>query len=207
MFRTVLLVDSDADRLAAPLARAVDGLAVTACTTLAAARAHLIGTPFDVVLSSAQVGDGLAVSLLELDRALALPPLLVRTDSLQERADAEGAGASLAFVASPDARVLGAVVAWYLGISVAPEPVGTPQESDARRAALEDVSLGIARVTHAINNPLSVIIGNVQLVRELFRAAPGDPMIGESLGDIETASRELVALMEDLGDLRRQAEQ
>ena len=208
----LLLIDRDAAPLAEALQRDVPGLSVTPCTSLVAARAHLVGSRFGAILAEYDLPDGPALSLLELP--VTIPPLWVRAGSALRAEEALRDGA-IGFVAGPDARALGPFVAWHAGLSelVAPlaeavaeeeeeEPASDPMP-EATALYLERVRGELGRITHALNNPLAVISGNVQLARELIVAAPEDPMVSSSLEDIQTAAKELGALIEDINELRR----
>ncbi|MEL6614606.1 MAG: histidine kinase dimerization/phospho-acceptor domain-containing protein [Bacteroidota bacterium] len=219
---SLLFLDADAVRLGGPLSQAVAGLRVTPCTSLVAARAHLSGTAFDAILAAADLPDGPAISLL--DGPLALPPMLVRAASDARATEAEAAGARLGFVDAGDPRVLGALVAWSFGLhapdddalaSGAPEASGetdpdptvgasAPEAATDVQAVLGPIRDEMSRITHDLNNPLAVIAGNVQLVRELMAVAPEDEMIPTSVADIGIAAGELVALVDQITALRRQ---
>ncbi|HIG76204.1 MAG TPA: hypothetical protein EYQ24_16985 [Bacteroidetes bacterium] len=202
----LLLAHPDADALAPAMEAAAAGLAVTPCDTLVAARAHLVGTGFDGVLAADTLSDGPTASLLELD--VHVPPFLVRVDDATAQAEAERAGAALAFVAAPDPRVLAAIALWRLEPTVEasdPSPAA-PAEAAGQSEALREVSNELAHITHSLNNPLAVIVGNAQLARELYAAAPEDAMLGESLVDMEAAAKELISLVEDVQAIRRRIE-
>ncbi|MEM1054121.1 MAG: histidine kinase dimerization/phospho-acceptor domain-containing protein [Bacteroidota bacterium] len=201
--RSLLLAHSDADALAEAMERATKGLQIAPCDSLVAARAHLVGTRFDAILASAVLPDGPSASLLELD--VAVPPLLARADDARQRDEAARAGASFAFVAEPDPGVLAAVATWALGVPAAPAP--TPPASGDEQTHLQTVADDLAHLAHAINNPLAVIVGNAQLARELQSVSPDDAMVREAISDIETASRELVALMDEMQALRRRVDE
>lgn len=200
---SLLLVHPDAAALAEAMQRAVPTLTATPATSLRAARAHLVGSSFDAVLALAHLPDGPSASLLELD--IHVPPLLVVARSEEEREEAERAGAAFSFVADSEPVVLAAVAAWHLGAE--PDPPGARGGDVPPASAMQDVSDELARFTHAINNPLAVVVGNAQLVRELYGLAPDDEMIPSSLSDIETAAREIVALVEEVQALRRRIDE
>ncbi|MEM6327620.1 MAG: histidine kinase dimerization/phospho-acceptor domain-containing protein [Bacteroidota bacterium] len=202
---SILLVHPGASALSEAMEAAVPGLRVTPCDTLFAARAHLVGTPFDAVLADARLSDGEGWSLCAMD--VEVPPLLVRTNRTDDRTEAEQAGAALAFVSLPDPRVLAAVVAWHLAIPLAPPPTEAPEPPSADgHVSLQEVANELARLTHAVNNPLAVVVGNAELAKELLRAAPDDEMLPGSLSDIETAAKDLVALVDEIHVLRRRVD-
>ena len=209
-----LLVDAEAIRLAEPMEQAAEGLRVTPCTRLDAARAHLVGGSFDAVLAASELPDGSALTLLDLDGSVSLPPLLVRADSAERAANAEQAGAQMGFVAKADPRVLAAVLAWYARahapVRDTPEaseaPLAAPEAGGGQAAALAflgPLQEEMAHLTHALNNPLAVIAGNAQLARELIDMAPADDMVRSSLDDIAAAVQDLVGLVDAVNALRR----
>lgn len=197
---SILLVHADASALAGAIRDAMPELTVRPAESLVAARAYLVGTSFDVILAQAVLADGPAVSLLELD--VHVPPLIVRADSLHQRTEAEHAGADLAFAAEPHPVVLAAVLADFVGLGAEVDDL-VDEGEDREGDELQTVADELARLTHALNNPLAVIVGNAQLIRELYAMDPADEMVPSSLADIETAASELVALVDEVKALRR----
>lgn len=90
-----------------------------------------------------------------------------------------------------------------------------PSKSDAssngqRRPAPDlqpDLRGALSRVTHDINNPLSIISGNAQLLLELSRALDLDPDVAKPIRDIEEASQRLARMIERLNALNDTARQ
>jgi signal transduction histidine kinase len=86
---------------------------------------------------------------------------------------------------------------------------GTPSHPSPNGAAGErrdgkgsaDLRGALRRVTHDINNPLSIISGNAQLLLELSRALDLDPDVAKPIQDIEEASQRLAAMVERLNAL------
>ena len=206
----LLLVDPDADRLADEVEAAEPRLRVTPCAGLAAARAHLSGTPFDVVIAAADLPDGNPLRLFEL--GIVLPPVALRTETVEQARDAERAGARVAFAGVPNPRVIAAVASWLGGglrETMPPEASGdgaADAAPPAREEVLRPVRDAMAHVVHEINNPLAVISGNAQLARELLAVVPDDESIPEALRDIEAAAQEIAALMSAVTAVRRQVE-
>lgn len=62
-------------------------------------------------------------------------------------------------------------------------------------------------MTHDINNPLSIISGNAQLLLELSRALDLDPDVAKPIRDIEEASQRLARMIERLNALNDAARQ
>lgn len=72
-------------------------------------------------------------------------------------------------------------------------PPGSPYSDDLQGA--------LRRVTHDINNPLSIISGNAQLLLELSRVLDLDPDVAKPIRDIEEASQRLANMVERLNAL------
>lgn len=64
-----------------------------------------------------------------------------------------------------------------------------------------DFQGALRRVTHDINNPLSIISGNAQLLLELSRVLDLDPDVAKPIRDIEEASQRLADMVERLNAL------
>lgn len=70
-----------------------------------------------------------------------------------------------------------------------------PQQRDQIRKQLSDV-------THAVNNPLSIISGNAQLLRVLAESEGLSEDFIQPIEDIEEASSRVAALMTQLNQLK-----
>lgn len=68
---------------------------------------------------------------------------------------------------------------------------------------LRTIHTTVATVKHEINNPLSIISGNAQLLVELARALDLGDDIAQPARDIEEASQRIAASLEKLGDLKQ----
>lgn len=162
---------------AAPLAdalRAGDRLDVVEAPTEAEARAYLSGTVFARVFDTHPDG---AVATLAAE-------LNVPADRISGEAD-PGALLRRLGIATP-------------GPSVSAGSAGAPVVSDQ----LQTLGEAISELAHRLNNPMAVIQGNAQLALELGRAGGLDPMLAESLTDIEAASRQLATGFRELAALR-----
>lgn len=226
-----LLVEPDAGRaarVAEALSAAEPGRAVVRCGTLAAARAHLAGTPFDAVWVADVLPDGSGLTLLELREPLRLAaPFFVLTDrpdaALAETSRAAGAAGCLAHDDLDAPFVLRAMAAAGQRCGGAPTG-GLPTGGDGAATGVPDLGapgalagLGSARaqalldalraevggVVHAANNPLTVIAGNAQFLLELARASEMDPALARPLEDIEAAGHQLAAALARLSDVRQ----
>lgn len=69
-------------------------------------------------------------------------------------------------------------------------------------ALLTDVRYALARVVHDVNNPLTIIAGNAQLLGELSRMMELDPDLAKPISDIEEASQQLAERMAQLAELK-----
>lgn len=177
----LLLIDPEAERLAAPLA-ALD-VDVTPVATASAARAYLAGTAFDAVA----VRDG-------LDGAADLADLASRL----------GVRLGVTTYTPAEAQDLGAALGPRLGVSPrsATDRVPPDVPPDAAREALVALRDEIGRVAHDLANPLAVVVGNAQLGLEMARALGADAALGEAFGDIEAAGRQLAEQTAALAALR-----
>jgi len=66
---------------------------------------------------------------------------------------------------------------------------------------LADLRSRVAQVTHDLNNPLTVIIGNAQLLAELIRASSMPEELQKPVRDIEEASLQLANSLHALNAL------
>ncbi len=73
--------------------------------------------------------------------------------------------------------------------------------SDAPYPSGDDLQGALRRVTHDINNPLSIISGNAQLLLELSQVLDLDPDVAKPIRDIEEASQQLADMVERLNAL------
>lgn len=212
---TLLLVEADgerAERLERHLAGALPGLVATRCGTLAAARAYLAGTAFDAVCTADELPDGAGVALLELRDALGLrAPVFVwprqarRSPAARPRVtraacfvlDSEGEAEAAAAVA----RALGGHAPEAdEDVAAGPEEGATKGEATV---LLEALRAETGAVAHAINNPLTVIAGNAQLLGELARMGGLDATLARPIEDIEAAAQQLSAALGRLAVLRQ----
>jgi len=78
----------------------------------------------------------------------------------------------------------------------------TKDESKQRNATIRAVRKHLTRIHHDINNPLSIVSGNVQLLQELAKALKVSDDFDSSLKDIVTAVEQLNGRAEELLVLR-----
>lgn len=179
--RTLLLVSPEGDALAAGIRRDLPQLDVTVAASDTAARAYLGASAFDVVVVGPSMPDSTASSLDALVGSLG------RTSRVLAGAPSDG------------------LVEWLrerlsLSLPVDPSEDATPTE---QRVVLESVRDELARIAHALNNPLAVIDGNAQLALELSRALGVDASVVSAIEDIQGGSQSLAALFADLAALRQ----
>lgn len=86
---------------------------------------------------------------------------------------------------------------------------GAPSNGSASGRSRSDADLqgALSRVTHDINNPLSIISGNAQLLLELAQVLDLDPDVAKPIRDIEEASQRLARMIERLNALNDAARQ
>jgi signal transduction histidine kinase len=77
----------------------------------------------------------------------------------------------------------------------------TTGSSEAPYQSGGELQVALRRVTHDINNPLSIISGNAQLLLELSRVLDLDPDVAKPIRDIEEASQRLADMVERLNAL------
>lgn len=210
---SLLLAEPDpfvAEFIEQRLRRTLPALAVTRCDTLAAARAYLSGTVFDAVCTAAELPDGSGLALLDVLSTLqAGVPSFVRTGEVTAGQIADAA-ACFALETDDSAFAhmeyqLGCLAGTHqngVGLVGSEEPVA-PEPIEAA-GWLEALRLETGVVAHAINNPLTVITGNAQLLREMARTADLDPMVAKPIEDIEVAAQQLSGALERLAALRQQ---
>lgn len=71
---------------------------------------------------------------------------------------------------------------------------------------LAELDREIGNLVHAINNPMTVITGNAQLLLEIASAGELDPMVEGAVTDIEAAAQSLSELLDKLGRFRKELE-
>ncbi len=76
----------------------------------------------------------------------------------------------------------------------------TTRDADALR---EEMRAVLSEVYHDMNNPLAVIAGNVQFLRELIRDEDVDAQVAVSIDDIDDATQRLSEALHDLLRLRK----
>ena len=69
--------------------------------------------------------------------------------------------------------------------------------------SLKDLRVRLSRIHHDINNPVSIISGNTQLLMELARALEVEEDFSGPLEDIEAAIDKLTASVDRLMEVRR----
>ncbi len=212
----ILLVEPDeklARELQRDLALRFPTIASAVCGNLASARAYLSGNGADVVLTADELPDGSGLELLDLRLALGLTSyIFVRTRKNGEASRAAmRAGATACFTLTPKRESLSAVafeMSRVLGIpDVGTEPAEEstlpPISLEEAVALLEELRAETGSVAHAINNPLTVITGNAQLVLEVARMEGRDSAVLGPIEDINAAAGQLSDALTRLSALRQ----
>lgn len=70
--------------------------------------------------------------------------------------------------------------------------------------SLEDIHDTVSSVHHDLNNPLSIISGNAQFLRELSREASVDDQFASSAEDIMEAAEQMADSIERLERLKKE---
>jgi nitrogen-specific signal transduction histidine kinase len=78
----------------------------------------------------------------------------------------------------------------------------TKEESEKLHTMLRTVRKHLSRLHHDMNNPLSIVSGNVQLLQELSKALDVNEDFEAPLNDVATAVEQLVGNAEELLVLR-----
>lgn len=179
--RSVLLVHPDADAWVASLSLDAD---VTTVATAQAARAYLAGTAFDAVLVGPGVEGAEAIGALRDVLGLATTVETVSgADDVAERL-----GTAPPAPAAPSGS--------------GPAPAASGNAGSAPAGALRQIGDELARVAHALNNPLALIAGNAQLGLELAAATGADESVVEALDGVRAGAAELEALFAEVAALR-----
>ncbi|HEX9951504.1 MAG TPA: hypothetical protein VGB53_07020 [Rubricoccaceae bacterium] len=175
----VLLVDPAPDGPLDALA-GLAGLDATPVTTLAAARAYLSGSTFDVV--AIRQGVDPDASLRALVAGLGSPGEVVEYD---------------------DPGALRAALAARFRLQPAPASgTGAPAAEAVGEVDLAALRADLARVAHDLANPLAVVVGNAQLGAEIARATGADASLVQAFADIEEGAAELGRRIGALATLR-----
>lgn len=86
---------------------------------------------------------------------------------------------------------------------IARQLAGGDEDATRGEAGVAAVRGELARLAHALNNPLAVIAGNAQLAAEMAKAVPTDETIVEAIESIRQGAADLERLFAEIGDLRR----
>ncbi|MDX1438715.1 MAG: histidine kinase dimerization/phospho-acceptor domain-containing protein [Rubricoccaceae bacterium] len=79
-------------------------------------------------------------------------------------------------------------------------------DNETASEKLADLDREIGALVHAINNPMTVITGNAQLLLELAKSGELDPLVEGAVTDIEAAAQTLSELMDKLARFRKELE-
>lgn len=78
--------------------------------------------------------------------------------------------------------------------------------SAGREIQREELRKVLGKIKHDINNPVSVIAGNAQFLRELVRSEGLGELFAESLDDIEAACEKLAGILDRLDNIEDELE-
>lgn len=78
----------------------------------------------------------------------------------------------------------------------------TKEESQNLHVAIQTIRNHLSRIHHDLNNPLSIISGNIQLLQELSAALQVQDDFDAPLRDVATAIEQLADTTEELVVLR-----
>ncbi|MDX1420138.1 MAG: histidine kinase dimerization/phospho-acceptor domain-containing protein [Rubricoccaceae bacterium] len=212
----LLLVEADeerAERMERHLTGTFPTLVATRCGTIASARAYLAGTAFDAVCTAAELPDGPGHALVQLRDALGLfAPIFVWPDEPHVVPGPPEplalAGASCFVLRDCDESAAAQIIGRVLEEGRAALPVlevahpngGGDSEASGLLQALRTEAGAVA---HAVNNPLTVIAGNAQLLGEMARMGALDPSLCRTVEDIEAAAQQLSEALGRLSVLRQ----
>jgi len=186
--------DLDAQRIEQVIQRESAGVTLHQVRTFAQACSRLADTPVDLILVNHELSDGDCFDLLAflLDNAIMLPVIVLTRYGHEDIAlAAMKAGASDCIRKELDQRHLDLL------------PIRLQEALHRHRAKLqafdglrrqehvrmvETVRAMLAAVMHDINNPLSIISGNAQLLLELTQLMETNDDLVKAIRDIEEAS-------------------
>lgn len=211
----LLLVEADEERAARMerhLTGTFPGLVATRCRTLASARAYLAGTAFDAVCTADELPDGPGAALVQLRDALGLrAPVFLWPQNVDTNGCPpdrfEVAGSACFVLHSSDVAEAAIAIGHVLGESrrAVPEAAAPQRQgADAQETSglLQALRTEAGAVAHAVNNPLTVIAGNAQLLGEMARMGAIDPSLCRTVEDIEAAAQQLSEALGRLSMLR-----
>lgn len=207
---TVLLVQADLDDAveAGDLLKAhVPSLRILRAHTVAQARRLLERESVDLVVTDHELEDGscAAVAGFAGERGDP-PPVLAQIRGTGKDADSIRSQVSTLLDCVPveegHRHLLRSPVQYLQAILRVKEQSGDGWADDDSLVLLQQVRRTLSRVNHDLNNPLSIISGNAQLLIELARALDLDNDLVQPLKDIEEASGRVSTILRRLVDLR-----
>lgn len=208
----VLLIEpvaAIAECMVQELKQAMPNVLATRCDSIVEAEAYLASTSFDAVCTADVLPDGTGLDVLKVRNRLGLAvPVVIRTSlNGAYHRQAQRAGAAACFTLGGDETGVSAVLGRVLRRGASSlESVGDDQGAlteDQAALLLEALRAETGAVTHAINNPLTVITGNVQFLQEVAMSTGVDPLLAGPIDDIGTAARQLSEALVQLSSLRQ----
>ncbi|MEM8558655.1 MAG: histidine kinase dimerization/phospho-acceptor domain-containing protein [Bacteroidota bacterium] len=213
----VLLIDGD-DEAAQPVKRWLQHMLPTAdiahCRSVADAQHYLGIAVVDLILSCDELPDGSGLDVLHLVREQQIAaPVVVQASVWHDTTEAALRDAGALDVAhTPDTEGRIAQLRTLFGTSPdgqsGDEPLAVASgEIGHLRGLMRALCTEVGRVTHDVNNPLTTISGNAQLLGEIGRAMELDPMLMQAIDDIAMASQQLTGELDKLTRLKQHLRQ
>ncbi len=179
---------------------------VTRVENIAGALASLRKAHFDLALTDHQLPDGTSLDLLEALRRneRRIPPVIVHAVSGGEElaVSVMKAGAADFLSGDLDVQALPERLSEMIRGRSADRNRENRMTLEEAAKLLESIRVNLSRVNHDINNPLSIISGNAQLLLELAYAMDLQDDLVQPIRDIEEASRRIADLLHKLVVLR-----
>lgn len=206
---TVLLVEAEEEeyeQARSVLSERLPQVEVLRASSVAEARLLSAQKRVDLVIAAHALPDGSGAELAEADDGLDGAPvcLFVRgssADAYALRAENPRVFDCLIYEKS-HAHLLRSPVYFLQALAAAKAGSNGKVRSDG--PSLQEIRRTISRVNHDLNNPLSIISGNAQLLAELARMLDLDSDLAQPIEDIEAASSRVGEILRHLVDLRDQ---
>lgn len=207
---TVMLIESreeEAESLSEFLVEQIPGVGVVHAHSVADAKDAGSRASIDLVIACHSLSDGNAGDVLATaEEYLDAAPVIVYVDGDREEVErirethvdllrCESRSSDRGYLSDSTQQFVRALVRIKRKSTITPPP-----STDILRRVRHTIS----RVNHDLNNPLSIISGNAQLLVELARAYDLDGDLMQPIQDIEEASARVAGILRRLIDLRDQ---
>lgn len=176
-------------------------------TSIAETRSILEGTVVDVILAARTLKDGNSEELLGFIRRT-FPEITVVVHLARKNEEEQvqlDAGAA-ACIGSDELEVKSEhlpirIFDWHWR-HLREEQQKAVEHQAEHKEMLRNIRGAVSRIYHEINNPLSIISGNAQLLIELGNASDMEDDLLQPIRDIEEASRRIGQILQDLSHLK-----